>query len=100
LRRAGQWTLAGAAVMTVAAGAVLMTSFSTFSDADARCSAMATADCYQAVKSIRSRNLLAGGLLMGAGLAATTGAFMLLLQPRDSPDATLAGAMLVGRGRF
>jgi hypothetical protein len=39
------------------------------------------------------------GLLMGAGLAATTGAFMILLQPRDDSTA-LAGAVVVGTGRF
>jgi hypothetical protein len=100
-RRAGQVTLVASAVMTVAAGAVLVSSLSKFSDADARCSQVATSDCYEAVKGIRSRNLIAGALFMGAGFAAATGAFMILLQPTATPDSTaMSGAVLVGAGRF
>jgi hypothetical protein len=98
-RKAGTIALIGAGALAVGGGAMLTASWLNYNTGrDQGCGT--TRDCPEREDKIKTRNMLAAGLLIGAAVAGAAGGTLLLIAPTADHAGAPTGLTLATRGSF
>jgi hypothetical protein len=98
-RKAGTIALIGAGALAVGGGAMLTASWLNYNTGrDQGCGT--TRDCPEREDKIKTRNLLAAGLLIGAAVAGAAGGTLLLIAPSTDHAGAPNGLAVATRGSF